>query len=98
MNKKITLCQLQSPATCEHRVDGKMSFTSLCGNNPLNDSYIKCPYKQNAVINVTSHENTNILVQNKINEAVVAIEKIMVYRDLMPQEGLLRKEIERIFC
>ena len=58
--KKTQLCNLQSPANCEHRIDGKLSHTILCGNNPLSESYKKCPYKQEAQIvfdNVTQTES-----------------------------------------
>ena len=48
--KKTQLCNLHPPANCEHRIDGKMSFTILCGNNSLSESYKKCPYKQEAEI------------------------------------------------
>ena len=48
--KKTQLCNLHPPANCEHRIDGKMSFTILCGNYSLSESYKKCPYKQEAEI------------------------------------------------
>lgn len=50
------LCNLKPPADCEHRIDGKLSHTILCGNNPLNESFKKCPYKQLAKIVLESAE------------------------------------------
>ena len=44
------LCTLHPPATCQHRIDGKLSHTILCGNNPVSDSFKKCPYKKIAEI------------------------------------------------
>jgi hypothetical protein len=51
---KTQLCNLKSPAECTHRIDGKLSYTVLCGNDPLNESFKNCPYKQLAEIVFTS--------------------------------------------
>lgn len=54
---KTQLCTLKPPANCEHRIDGRLSHTILCGNNSLSDSFKNCPYKQIAEIVFTSGNN-----------------------------------------
>jgi len=50
MCKQTAICKLSPPATCEHRIDGRLSHTILCGGNGLCDDVKKCPCRALAEI------------------------------------------------
>ena len=50
MNNQTALCKLAKPATCEYRIDGRLSHTILCGGNGLCDDVKKCPCRALAEI------------------------------------------------
>ena len=52
------LCELRPPATCEFKVDGKMSHICLCGCHRLSEIFLKCPYKLFADI-IIKREDTD---------------------------------------
>lgn len=50
MNKDTHTCHLKEPAGCVHKIDGKLSFVTLCGGNSLSDDVNACPYRYNATV------------------------------------------------
>jgi hypothetical protein len=62
---KTQLCTLKQPANCDHRIDGKLSDTILCGNNPISDSFKNCPYKKIAEIVFTSENSSYTATADK---------------------------------
>lgn len=50
MGHQTPICKLSAPATCEYRVDGRLSHTILCGGNQLCDEVKKCPCRALAEI------------------------------------------------
>jgi hypothetical protein len=44
--KEIPVCDLNQPANCDHRIDGKLSHVRLCGGNNLYGEVKDCPYRR----------------------------------------------------
>ena len=42
---KIPICELKTPAKCEHKIDGKSSNIILCGRNELESRINTCQYR-----------------------------------------------------
>ena len=94
MCKQTAICKLSPPATCEHRIDGRLSHTILCGGNGLCDDVKKCPCRALAEIKELAATDSQ---QRHAARAKATLPPFPEFADLCFQHGIERGESDRLY-